>query len=342
MRRVLSTTAFVCIAVVNFICYAVIPDGNWMRKVFYEEYNMYGADEYLKISLGHSERMDGREFFGSLKNVDGKSVIWKFADPEASGNTVKCKAYLYLAYLSDDSDMVSGDQIKDCTISYDEIQKTISVEVGDEDVSVFKESDRCTFVVCDGNKVNVRKAPVNGEKIGMLTKGQSVRMISMTYGQKNDDVWYEIKLPDSRTGYVSGKYVEPFSSGWLDIPEGVLKSEITYGHIFTDSNPEDESCATLNFCRKGKMVMCHSFIGFPNTFRLPIEEYLMGRIEENKIILDSYINVFATDADVYDIFDSGNFAEFKKFAESQNPVTYYYYEGNIYDAEGIEYSREYE
>jgi uncharacterized protein YgiM (DUF1202 family) len=61
-----------------------------------------------------------------------------------------------------------------------------------------------TIKITDGSPmVNIRQKPTTySEKIGEAKDGDSFEYLSHSAG------WYEIRLEDGSTGYISGKYVE--------------------------------------------------------------------------------------------------------------------------------------
>ena len=64
--------------------------------------------------------------------------------------------------------------------------------------------EKVVIKISDGSdSVNIRKDPTtNSEKIGQAIDGEIFEVISKTLG------WYEIKLTDEQTGFISAKYIE--------------------------------------------------------------------------------------------------------------------------------------
>lgn len=212
------------VAAAVFNSYAEIPEGIW-----YKTDGVITND--LKIFFNHPEKMDGKLFYGSYSDAAG-SAIWyyKFGKPVISGNTAQMKAYLYVDYLDDEDGMMSSDSTEDCTVTYDESSKQISFCVSGEEMNIFDNSDRCSLVVCNGNNVNIRESPLDGEKIDAVGKGFVLPLTSIVSAPGNGEIWYEVGLPSDKKGYVSGKYFLPLPEKQLVIPDYAFSS--SYEHLF--------------------------------------------------------------------------------------------------------------
>lgn len=342
MRKLLSEVVCFLVAVMSSCCLAEIPQGHWMKKDI-QPGQTWGESQYLQLNFDNPYQIDGKQFYGSIKCPAGSKMdIIEFAKPEISGNTAKVKAYHYVEYFDEDGGVFFNDLIEDWTIIFDDKSQKVRIITNGGYSYSFGPSDRRNRVVSNTNNLNIRKAPVNGQKIGSMTMCQALPMLSVA-PQKNGADWYEIRLPDGNTGFVSSQYVEWVSPSWLSVPEGLIKPNISYIHAYDEPDPDNTRQTTIDFIRKGNQIMCHFFTGYPLVFRLPIDVYSMGHIEENKIILDSFISPLGSDIDVMDIFDSGNFSEFAKHATKMDgPDIFYfdsnYYNGRVFDTSGTEFN----
>lgn len=337
MKKILTFAICICLTLLCSVYATGIPQGKWLKKNYITE--CYGDDQTLELSFDKPLNFKGKTYFGSLWLPSGSCFtdFYMFGNKEITGSTIKCKAY---KCTDEGGDRWFDNEVKDCIITYDEKSGNIKINIKDVYDYAFGPSDRCTRVMSDADNLNIRKSPVNGAKIGTMTKFQTLPMLSVVH-TKNGDDWYEVQLPEG-TGFVSGKYVSNVSPSWLTIPACFLKGDISYGHMYDDPKPEFVRQTTLDFKRKGNQVMCHSFTGFPLVFRLPYDEYKLGHIEENKIIFDRWINGYNSDIDPDALFEAGNFSELAKHTEECSEEVYYfnseYANGLIYDMEGAEFS----
>lgn len=339
MKKFLSLSLCFCVALFFSIGTAGIPQGNWIKTDYIIE--NYGEDTTLELDVDKSLNFDKKNFFGRLVNHTGSCFIdfFMFSNPEVSGNTIKCKAYKY----TDEGGEYWIDKIyDDCTITYDEKTSIVKISINDCCDYSFGPSDYCTQVISCTNNLNIRKTPVSGAKIGTMTTMQTLPLVSATH-MKNGDVWYEVKLPDSSTGFVSGKYANPVSPSWLAIPAGFINPDIEYVNYDDDPNPKNATHTRLYFHRNGNQVLCNYFTGFVMGGRLPYMVDMIGHIEGNKIILDRKIDKDEMDADPSDLFDAGKVSELAKYAEKMDEEVIFYLDRNycnglIYDIYGAEYN----
>lgn len=346
MKRIVSIVASLFFAIIYTCCFADIPQGDWMKKTQYNE------DMFLEIRFDSPKIIDGKSLYGSMTEISGsKAGIIMFGKPEITGNSAKCKSYQYVQYFDvDDPDknIFFNDIVYDCIMQYDPQKNILKIKVGDDLVENFTASDRRTRAVCNADKLNIRKSPVNGEKIGSMTKGQTLPVLSVVPAKKTGkqyDNWYEVQLPDSRTGFVSGRYINWVSPSSIAIRKEFLTPKISYSHLFDNRNPNFSFGQTLTFVRKGNQVLCYfQQIPHPESSRMGIEEYYMGHIDENKIVLDSCASLWTVgpDVDLEDIFEKADFNKFAKCAEKmEKPDVYYfdndYWNGCILDSNGTEF-----
>lgn len=322
MKKLVSLFACFSAVIAGSNSQAAIPEGEWAQLID-------GCiREELTISFNHPEKIDGKMFYGSFWSTAGSSsYIDEFGKPEISGNTAKCTAYSYVKYYDcsedeeviDDVDdgLIYNDNTEKCLIIYDENKKSVRINIGEQETKIFTESDRYSFIICDGNNVNVRTKPVNGEIIGKLTEGQSLPLISSASVPNSKDVWYEIELPDAKRGFVSGRYVSKTTKNMLAIPSEVFQPNREYYRIHEDKDENNTYQETFTFKRKGNKVMASCVTTFPLVFRLPWEFYYSGEIKNNQIILTKSL----LGSDGLDLFDNDNFSEFEKQAhDEEQPI----------------------
>ncbi len=338
MKKIVSMFACISAVIAGSNSLAAIPEGEWGLLID-------GCiREDLTISYNHPEKIDDKMFYGSFWFTAGSSShIYEFGEPEISGNTAKCTAYGYSKYYDDyeesDDSMFYDDETEECLIIYDENSKSIRVNIGKQQTKIFTESDRFSFIICEGNNVNVRTKPVNGAKIGKLTKGQALPLISTSSVPNSKDVWYEIELPDAKKGYVSGRYVWKTTKNMLSIPADAIQPNIEYSRMNVNKDENDTYQETFTFTRKGNKVMAYYLLSFPLVFRLPGEFYYSGEIKNNQIILTKLF--YGSDGQA--LFDQNNFSEFEKQAKIMNQPIILNYEGqSIYDEDGLVYMRNYD
>lgn len=178
----LRLVSLLIVAAAVFNSYAEIPEGIW-----YKSDGVITND--LKIFFNHPEKMDGKLFYGSYSDEAGSAICYyKFGEPVISGNTAKMKAYLYVDYLDGEDGMMSSDSTEDCTVTYDESSKQISFCFSNGVRDIFDNSDRCSVVVCNGNNVNIRESPLNGEKIDAVGKGFVMPLMAIESASSNGEI----------------------------------------------------------------------------------------------------------------------------------------------------------
>ena len=319
-------------------CFAAIPDGDWC--ILEGNPGEYYGSNNLNISFEHPEKQNGKIVYGSYEESweGDEGAFYDFGKPEISGNKAAFTAYECGFDWNPKTEKVikkHTGKTTDGTLTYDDISKTVTLKIGTDFELKFKESNRCSFIAVDGgNHINVRKSPVTGEKIGQVTKGQMLPLLSISSAPNYGEKWYEVRLPDSTTGYVSSKFVRPVSKELYMIPDMYFEPDIYFVHAFEDSDPNYVRQQTVSFKRKGNKVMNHDFTGFPLVFRLPWEFYGMGVIEGNKMIINKHLGMH----EGLEPYEEADFTEFEKNATDTTPEIWYYMNGCIYDSDGMEFN----
>lgn len=311
--------------------FASIPDGQWCRLEG-DPGAFYGSVD-LNISFANPEKKDGRIVYGSYSEAyEGTDEVpyYDFGKPEINGNQATCKAYRYTYEWNDKIQRGVKKYIgkpEDCTLIYDENAKSVTINMGADFSVTLEDAERCSLVAVDGgNNINVRKAPVDGEKVGMATKGQMFPLLSITSAPNYGEKWYEVRLPDSTTGFISGKYATPVSEKLYYIPDDYFLDNMCFVFVLEDADPNNVHDRTISFKRKGNNVMCHDLIRFPLVFREAIDYFGMGVIEGNKII----INKFITGNEGYEPYEDADFNALAKVSSDQDPDIWYYMSGCLY------------
>lgn len=317
-------------------CFAAIPDGDWC--ILEGNPGEYYGSNNLNISFDLPEKQNGKIVYGSYEESweGDEGAYYDFGKPVINGNKATFKAYECGFDWNPKTEKVikkHTGKTEDCTLTYDEITKTVTLKIGAE--IEFKESNKCNFIAIDGgNNINVRKSPVTGEKIGQVTKGQILPLLSISSAPNYGEKWYEVKLPDGKTGFVSSKFVRPVSKELYMIPDMYFEPNIYFEHAFDDSDPNNVRLQTVSFKRKGNKVMCHDFTGFPLVFRFPWDFYGMGVIEGNKIIINKNLGM----NEGREPYENTDFTKFEKNATEVTPEIWYYMNGCIFNGDGMEFN----
>ncbi|MDO4334302.1 MAG: SH3 domain-containing protein, partial [Bacteroidales bacterium] len=322
--------------------FAAIPDGQWCN--FEGDPGEFWGSTELDISFANPEKKDGRIVYGSYgesyEGTDEEMPYYDFGKPEINGNRATCKAYHYKYEWNDKLQTGVKKYIgnpEDCTLIYDENAKSITIKMGTDFSVTLQDADRCSLVSVDGgNNINVRKTPVKGEIVGKATKGQMLQLLSISSAPNYGEKWYEVRLPDSTTGFISGKYVTLVPKILYSIPDMFFNDKynnIYFSHVYEEADPDNAYDRTVIFKRSGNIVMCQDFTGFPYGYRMPIESYGMGVIDGNKII----INRFITRDEGSELFENGDFAGLAKVSCDAEPEIWNYMNNALYN-DGVEYN----
>lgn len=337
MKNFLVSTFLLFVLFCSSCAGVSIPDGDW-EQLEGDDEEVYGYTS-LNISFEYPQMEKGKLSYGSItfSYEGGDWEQYAFSKPEISGNEAKCTATPYiLEWNGTEEELKQNGNAEDCTITYDGKTKSVTVKVSDKFEIAFNESERCTFVaISEGNNITIRKSPVDGEKITTATTGEMMPLVAITSAPDNGGRWYEVKLPDSKKGFVNAKFVVPVTAKNYTVSDNFFEPGVSFSHSF--ENPgDDPRIVTVEFKRKGNEVMCYKNTMFPVSMQMAIEEYGYGKIEGNKIIIGKTL----LGGDGYALFEDNNFAGLEEKAEPAEPEVWNTFWGNLYQ-DGIQYEYNY-